>query len=391
MKNTVLLSILLFIHSTNAFAQQIFFGTNNFIEYQAGNLPIVISVPHGGYLNPKSIPDRTCNNPVYATDAFTIETAEEIKASLFQLTGCYPHIIICHLNRSKLDCNRNIADGACGNSESETAWNEFHSFIQTAQNSANNTFNNKTFFIDLHGHGNPIQRIELGYLLYDYELELSDLILNTSQYLKFSSIKNLALNNTNNYTHAQLLRGEKSLGTLLSNYGFSAVPGTQIPFPGTSTNYFSGGYIIANHTCYIQNNNTNGVQMELNYNGIRDTPTNRQIFARKFSSVILEYLNTHTDVALGQCSIETGTNIDQPSPLIIYPNPLKGSKRIFIKGSGFDNFSYVLADAAGRTVSKGMVLNGEIIFHEYTPQGFYILVLSNPQNKKPLFSKLVIE
>jgi hypothetical protein len=202
MKNTVLLSIFLFIYSNNTFAQQTIFGNKNYIEYQAGNLPIVISVPHDGNLNPASIPDRTCNNPVYTTDAFSIETAEKIKVSLYQLTGCYPHIIICLLDRLKLDCNRNLAEGACGNAESIPAWNEFHSFIETAQNSANNTFNNKTFFIDLHGHGNPIQRIELGYLLYDDELELSDHILNTNQYLNLSSIKNLVLNNTNNYTHA---------------------------------------------------------------------------------------------------------------------------------------------------------------------------------------------
>lgn len=77
--------------------------------------------------------------------------------------------------------------------------------------------------MDLHGHGNPVARIELGYLLYDDELELSDSILNTNTFINYSSIQNLVLSNVNDYTHAQLLRGEKSLGTLLSNYSFPSV------------------------------------------------------------------------------------------------------------------------------------------------------------------------
>lgn len=62
-------------------------------------------------MNPATIPDRICNDPVYATDAYTIETAMKIKAALYIATGCYPHIIICHLDRAKLDCNRNINEG----------------------------------------------------------------------------------------------------------------------------------------------------------------------------------------------------------------------------------------------------------------------------------------
>ena len=231
-----------------------------------GTLPLVISVSHGGDLEPGSIPDRTCNNPVYAVDAFTIETAMEIKNSLYNLTGCYPHIIISHLKRNKLDPNRNVADGACSNAEAITAWNEFHNFIDDARNTANQQYNDQTFFVDLHGHGNPIQRIELGYLLYDDELELPDSILNTQQYINYSSIKNLAQNNINNFTHAELLRGSNSLGTLLMNDNYPAVPSQDIPAPGTNTNYFSGGYITANHTSYNPAAPINGLQMELNYN-----------------------------------------------------------------------------------------------------------------------------
>ncbi len=290
----------LVVSSTNA--QEIIFGTSNFVEYQVGTLPVVISVPHGGNVEPNSIPNRTCNNAVTVVDAFTIETALQIKNRLFAVTGCYPHIVISRLKRNKLDPNRNVADGACGNTEAIIAWNEFHNFIADARSTANQQYNNRTFFVDLHGHGNPIPRIELGYLLYDDELALPDNTLNTTQYVNLSSIKNLALSNPNNYTHAQLLRGLHAFGTLLSKNNYPAVPSQSIPFPGTTSNYFSGGYITANHTCYKPGVNINGLQMELNYSNVRDTPLSRTAFASAFTTAMIEYMNVHFGLNLSTCN-----------------------------------------------------------------------------------------
>ena len=320
MKKILFLFFYLFLSQIQCFSQTLY-GTNNYVEYQVGNLPIVISVPHGGDLSPTSIPTRICNNPETVTDSFTIETAEQIKAALFLATGCYPHVIICNLKRTKLDCNRNLADGACDNSQAMTAWNEYHNFIKMAQNAANSQYNNKILFVDLHGHGHTIQRIELGYLLSASDLELSETTLNSTAYINQSSIKNLVLNNRNNYTHTQLLRGPSSFGTLLTNLGFPAVPSQQIPYPGATASYFSGGYTTASHTCFDPTITTNGFQMELNYDGVRNSNSNRILFADKFKNAVLEYLNTHTNVVLGNCA-SLSTDENKESELIFYPNPV---------------------------------------------------------------------
>jgi N-formylglutamate amidohydrolase len=320
MKKIQFIFFYLFLSLTQCFSQTLY-GTNNYVEYQVGNLPIVISVPHGGDLSPTSIPTRICNNPETVTDSFTIETAEQIKAALFLATGCYPHVIICNLKRTKLDCNRNLADGACDNSQAMTAWNEYHNFITMAQNTANSQYNNKILFVDLHGHGHTIQRIELGYLLSASDLELSETTLNSTAYINQSSIKNLVLNNRNNYTHTQLLRGPSSFGTLLTNLGFPAVPSQQIPYPGATASYFSGGYTTASHTCFDPTITTNGFQMELNYDGVRNSNSNRILFADKFKNAVLEYLNTHTNVVLGNCA-SLSTDENKESELIFYPNPV---------------------------------------------------------------------
>ena len=37
---------------------QTYFGGSQYTEYRAGNLPIIVTAPHGGSLTPPSIPDR---------------------------------------------------------------------------------------------------------------------------------------------------------------------------------------------------------------------------------------------------------------------------------------------------------------------------------------------
>ena len=390
-KRNLLLILFLVFEIVCANAQQVIFGTNNYIEYQVGTLPLVISVPHGGSLDPSSIPNRTCNDPVYATDEFTIETALQIKNKLFELTGCYPHLIISHLKRSKLDPNRNLAEGACGNAQAETAWNEFHGFITTARNTANQQGNFKTFFVDLHGHGNPIQRIELGYLLYDSELALSDSTLNTQQYINYSSIKNLALNNVNNYTHAELLRGPFSFGTLLANNNYPSVPSQSIPFPGTTSNYFSGGYITANHTCYNIGAPINGLQMELNYNNIRNTPANRTAFALAFTQSIVSYFSTHFNVSLIGCNpLSTSNNVLEKN-IIVYPNPLGRGDSIHFKFLENIEYEYQILNALGQIVAVGQLKDNQSIDSSKLSPGVFVIRLFDKNNNTIFLHKIIVQ
>jgi hypothetical protein len=309
-----------FLYCSQGYAQ-IIYGANNYTAYHAGNLPIIISVPHGGSIVPASITDRTCNSAVTVTDENTIELAQQIDSAFVKVTGCHPYIVYCNLHRSKLDCNRNLADGACGNASAENAWNEFHNFIDTAQANAQSKFGGRAFYIDLHGHGNPIQRLELGYLLYDNELAFTDSTLNTNQYIGYSSIQNLVATNANGYSHAALLRGDYALGTLLGNAGYASVPSKQIPFPGTTTNYYSGGYNTANHTSYALGNTVNGVQIECNYTNVRDTYSNRKLFADSLVSVMQQFLNIHHQMNLQNCNTTALANIKDVNSIIISPNP----------------------------------------------------------------------
>jgi N-formylglutamate amidohydrolase len=354
-----------FVQSLNA---QIIYGANNYTEFHKGTLPIVISVPHGGSIAPSIIPNRTCSSAVTVTDANTIELARQIDSAFVAATGCHPYMVYCNLARTKLDCNRNKASGACGNLSAETAWDEFHSFIDSAQASAKAQFGGKAFYLDLHGHGNPIQRIELGYLLYDTELALSDNILNTSQYVGYSSIQNLVATNVNAYSHAQLLRGNFALGTLLANRNYPAVPSLQIPAPGLSNNYFSGGFNVANHTSYLVGNSVNGVQMECNFSNVRDTYSHRKAFADSLVVVMIQYLAIHQNISVTNCNISTLNEVEPSAQFFMYPNPASN----FIE-LGFRNlpktFSLEIINSLGQIVLKSS--QAARINSQDLPEGIY--------------------
>src|SRR5262245_33625946 len=78
-----------------------YFGRNGYIEYLAGDLPVIIAAPHGGRLRPDELPDREAGT--FAFDTNTQELARVVADELHALTGHWPHVIICRIHRRKLD------------------------------------------------------------------------------------------------------------------------------------------------------------------------------------------------------------------------------------------------------------------------------------------------
>jgi N-formylglutamate amidohydrolase len=284
---------------------EVYFGRNDYVEYIAGELPIVLSVPHGGYARPQEIPDRTWG--VTAQDRLTQELARAISEAVRERTGGYVHTVICHLHRSKLDANREIIEAAQGNSYARQAWYEFHHFIDAARRSVSRGYG-RGLFIDLHGHGHDIQRLELGYLLSSSDLALSDEQLGQPQYIEKSSIRALALEADAGFV--ALVRGAASVGGLLAERGFPAVPSPAYPNPGGYP-YYSGGYNTRRHGSR-DSGAVSGVQVETHWNGLRDSAVNREGFATALAEALVLYVAQHFGIdmsapaAVAHRSLESG-------------------------------------------------------------------------------------
>ena len=303
-------------------AGETYFSTDNYIEYLAGNLPIVISAPHGGTLEPGSIPDRDCSGCVYTRDSFTEELTREVRATIIERTACYPHTIINRLHRRKLDANRAIANAADGNPAAEVAWTAFQAFIDSAKSIVNRQYG-KGLFLDMHGHGHDIQRIELGYLMSRDELAFNDNALQTTAFIERSSIRHLAQNNLDQLQFASLLRGEKSFGALLTDKGFASIPSLSDPFPINDEPYFTGGYNTRRHGSR-DGGSIDGIQIECNRN-IRFDEATRQRFADSLANVILDYLETHYFPSFSTTFCNAAVAVDpvKTASIHILPNPFQ--------------------------------------------------------------------
>jgi autotransporter-associated beta strand protein len=272
-----------------------YFGRSNYIEYIAGDLPFIVSAPHGGTLKPAEIPDRTYGT--FATDTNTEDLARKVRTEFQNLTGHTPHVIICRLDRDKIDCNREIVEGAQGDPEAEIAWNEFQNFIIAARADVV-ARHGAGFYIDLHGHGHDIQRLELGYLLSSSELALADTTLNSTFYENQTSIRRLSQDSP--LTFPALLRGAQSFGAMMVEEGYPSVPSPSDPSPGTNA-YFNGGYNTVEHTS-VNGGTVSGLQIESNYTGVRDTSANRTAFGQALARVMDRYFMQHYGLNLRTCS-----------------------------------------------------------------------------------------
>jgi hypothetical protein len=236
------------------------FSKNHYIEYQPGTLNVILSVPHGGSMRPRSIPNREDGDvddlllPVdqcsrgskvrikTKCDLYTVELALMLAEALQRHTGRRPHVIINHLHRQKLDCNCDQPEATLGVPEAIVAWNTYHNFIETAKQSIGGS----GLFIDIHGHNHPEGWVELGYTISREEL-------NSQQFSSANtSVRELfrRLNAKKQLTDIrQLIYGPLSLGGLIEAVaGFSivTVPSPQQSSPGKCL-YFAGGYNVKRH------------------------------------------------------------------------------------------------------------------------------------------------
>ena len=264
-----------------------YFGRNNYVEYIPGELPIVISAPHGGALKPGEAADRTYGTT--GSDRNTVELSLAVRDALIDATGYAPHVILSHLHRSKLDPNREIVEAAQGDPFAENAWHEFQDWIKQARVFVAGDYDRGLYF-DMHGHGHSIPRVEIGYLLSGSDLNQDDDALNNMTMVEKTSIRDLGRHAPE--TFSELLRGPKSFGGFLGDEGVRSIPSPGDPSPGSDP-YWTGGYNTREHGSRSLSEVISGIQLEHQYPGLRDTDANRQVYAAQLASAIRLFMLEH--------------------------------------------------------------------------------------------------
>ena len=257
-----------------------------FTSFSQGELPIIISAPHGGYERPNNILDR--KNGVFEKDDYTLELAQEIEKEFYKQTGLYPYSVIAIISRRKIDLNRE-ASHAYEDINAKDEYNYYHKQIEASRKSIKKKFG-KGLFIDIHGQSHPDGFIEFGYLLENDILKLDD--KNLKKYKSKSSIK--TLENFSSKKFIKQIKGKNSLGSLMTKKGFKSIPSKQFPY-AKDDNYFEGAFNTFKYGS-LDDGVINGIQVEFPYKGCRDTKISREKTAKAFVSSILKFMEVHLEM-----------------------------------------------------------------------------------------------
>jgi len=204
-----------------------------YIEYHPGEVGIVIAVPHGGFMEPESIPDRSWGT--VETDSFTRDLGWIVADSVAQhLDGRRPHLVLSNLKRTKLDPNREIVEAAQGNPDAEIAWLEYHGFIDSSK-----ALHNGGVVIDLHGQSHHKNSSEMGYILTAEDLNNGNFDIDRSSV--YTLAQQLGLSGR------VIIAGPSSFGSYLEYEGYDAFPSARQPTPGDWA-YFPGYYTVERHS-----------------------------------------------------------------------------------------------------------------------------------------------
>ena len=260
----------------------------NHIQYYQGDIPLILSAPHGGDFMPDEISDRSAG--VFDKDDFTLELTQEIIKEFQLQTGKTPYGIIGVISRKKVDLNRQ-REKAYEDESAKVVYDEFHRLIQNSEKEIDEKFG-KGLYVDIHGQSHPKGYTEFGYLLYNDVLKLADEHLVDHQHQ--TSIKTLSKFSPEPFL--EQLKGKNSLGSLMCEQGYDSIPSKKIPY-ASDGNYFEGAYDTIRYGS-LQGGNVSGIQIEFPYENVRDTQERREKCARAFVKSIIKFMDAHFGINL---------------------------------------------------------------------------------------------
>jgi hypothetical protein len=265
-------------------------GDKGYIEYIPGDLPIILTAPHGGSLEPDEIPPQ---EGVLAKDSGSLETTYLLYDYLLEETGRTPHVIINHLTRHRLNANRDQEGASYDNPHAAHAWDEFHDYIEDAKEWVTSACG-KGHLFDIHTNGHSEAWNEMGFALTSAELDLPDEELDTPELRAKSTLHWLVA--PPEISFIEVLRGPTSLGGLLDAAGVKAVPSPTYPGPDGG-GYFTGGYNVRRHGSR-DGGVVDATQIESHFSYINAGAAAREDYSRKLTDAIVVFMEEHYDFDL---------------------------------------------------------------------------------------------
>ncbi|MCH2021970.1 MAG: hypothetical protein MK207_05765 [Saprospiraceae bacterium] len=302
---------------------QSYYGANNYIEYIAGDMPIIFVAPHAGNLEPINLPDintrgsdnGTMEQALFFADSFHLKTG-----------GCRPHIIINHLKPNKLNPVFSESDSTISAGTHPIALqalNDFHNFIQIAYNKVSADWG-KGHYFELHGNGTPEEWNMIGLGVSKTFLNMSDSIIMTR--VNNSTIKNLCT--VGGADFLEVLKGPTSLGGLLDSLGWKSSPSPTHPAPPDTVTFFYAGQ---NTWRYGSKNNgeIDATHLE-SYWKFMVLSANKSKYSNDLADAIISFMNIHYGFNFNCQTIGLNKIHNKPT-FFLYPNPASSNEFLYIE------------------------------------------------------------
>lgn len=243
-----------------------------FIDVQTGDLPFILSAPHGGSLDlPGAAPRKAVGLPtgsravVVTRDSGTDELLRATAARIKRQFGKRPYFVVSRVHRKYVDLNR-LPEVAYDSEIAAPVYREYHSALNSACKDVFERFG-KGLLLDFHGQGKSSDTVYRG---------------------------------TSNGVSVELLRqrfgdqaytGKESLFGTLRAGGWRVFPD---PMDGREHPEFSGGYIVRTYGSH-QGTGIDAIQLE--FGSQFRKPDNREQTANKLVDALSAYSARYLDIA----------------------------------------------------------------------------------------------
>ncbi|HWB00897.1 MAG TPA: hypothetical protein VG713_20540 [Pirellulales bacterium] len=248
-------------------------STSDLVVVERGELPIVISAPHGGREPIPGVDVRKGDNAkkfVAVRDENTLELAEKLADEIEQRLKKRPYVVLAKFERKFADANRD-PDDAYEASEAAPHYRAYHAALEQACREINNKWKGG-LLLDIHGQGS-----------------FPDSVLRGTN--NGETVKRLV-----DRRGSEALIGPTSLFGRLAAAGFDVMP--KVDSADRETNGFSGGYIVR-HYGSDQLGGIDAIQLEFGRK-YRVPKDEAERTAAELAAVIVAYCQDYLPAAVGR-------------------------------------------------------------------------------------------
>jgi N-formylglutamate amidohydrolase len=254
-----------------AFAQT--YATNLFIHAQRGELPILITAPHGGSLAIPGVPkrvgpegERKSGKFVTAQDSRTFELATSVAKRVEEITGKKPYLVASKAHRQYVDPNRPEKE-AVEHPKAAAVHAAFHGQVREFVDEVRKKFPHGALLLDIHGQ---------------------------------SAFPDTLIRGTQNGTTVMRMVEQHGLVALTgeaSILGFMAAKGVKVEPPNTPPGTppepggYNGGWIVRSYGSHTTNG-VDAIQLEFG-SALRADVKRREEMANLLAEAIKAYARKH--------------------------------------------------------------------------------------------------